>query len=58
LPTGDSGSPSILLGTDLVTGITAAEWSLAGGECESAPWEQRLDTPAARAFLARYVTLP
>ena len=56
--TGDSGSPSILSGTDLVAGITDAEWSLAGGECESGPWEQRVDTPGARAFLSHYVTLP
>lgn len=56
--TGDSGSPSILSGTNLVTGITDGEWSLAGGECESTPWEQRLDTPAARQFLAQYVPLP
>jgi len=56
--TGDSGSPSILSGTNLVTGVTAVQWSLDGGECESAPWEQRVDTPGARAFLRQYVTLP
>jgi len=56
--TGDSGSPSILSGTNLVTGITAVQWSLAGGECESGPWEQRVDTPGARAFLSQYVELP
>jgi hypothetical protein len=56
--TGDSGSPSILSGTNLVLGITSVEWSLAGSECESAPWEQRVDTPAARAFLGHYVALP
>jgi hypothetical protein len=55
---GDSGSPSILSGTNLVVGITAVEWSLAGSECESNPWEQRVDTPAARAFLGQYVALP
>jgi trypsin len=55
---GDSGSPSILSGTNLVLGITAVEWSLAGSECESGPWEQRVDTPAARAFLSQYVRLP
>jgi hypothetical protein len=55
---GDSGAPSLLSGTDLVLGITAVEWSLDGSECESAPWEQRVDTPAARAFLAQYVPLP
>jgi hypothetical protein len=55
---GDSGSPSVLSGTNLVVGITAVEWSLAGSECESNPWEQRVDTPAARAFLGQYVALP
>ena len=39
-------------------GITAVEWSLSGAECESGPWEQRIDTPGARAFLAQYVSLP
>jgi hypothetical protein len=56
--TGDSGSPSILAGTNLVAGITDVQWSLDGGECESGPWEQRVDTPGARAFLSTYVTLP
>lgn len=56
--TGDSGSPSVLAGTDLVLGITSVQWSLDGGECESAPWEQRVDTPAARAFLRQWVPLP
>jgi hypothetical protein len=55
---GDSGSPSILAGTNLVLGITAVEWSLSGAQCESGAWEQRVDTPGARAFLAEYVTLP
>lgn len=56
--TGDSGSPAVLSGTNLVAGITVVEWSLGGGECESNPWAQRVDTPGARAFLSRYVTLP
>ena len=55
---GDSGSPTILAGTNLVVGITAVEWSLAGSECESSPWDQRVDTPGARAFLGQYVALP
>lgn len=55
--TGDSGSPSVLAGTDLVFGLTAVQWSLSGAECESGPWEQRVDTPAARAFLSHYVAL-
>ncbi len=56
--TGDSGSPSILSGTKLVLGITSVQWSLSGSECEAGPWEQRVDTPGARAFLAQYVALP
>ncbi len=56
--TGDSGSPSVLAGTDLVLGLTAVEQSLSGGECTSGPWEQRVDTPGARAFLSQYVQLP
>ena len=32
--------------------------SLDGFECESGPWEQRVDTPGARAFLSQYVRLP
>ena len=56
--TGDSGSPSVLAGTDLVLGLTAVQWSLSGAECESSPWEQRVDTPGARAFLSQYVSLP
>ena len=55
--TGDSGAPALLAGTNLVVGITAVEWSLSGAECESGPWEQRVDTPGARAFLAEYVAL-
>jgi hypothetical protein len=55
---GDSGSPSVLSGTSLVLGLTAVEWSLAGTECESGPWEQRVDTPGARAFIGKYVALP
>jgi hypothetical protein len=56
--TGDSGSPSVLAGTDLVLGLTAVQWSLSGAECESGPWEQRVDTPGSRAFLSQYVDLP
>lgn len=55
---GDSGSPSLVAGTDVVVGITDLVMSLDGGECESGAWEERIDTPAARAFLDDYVTLP
>jgi hypothetical protein len=56
--TGDSGSPSILGGSNVVAGITTGETSLSGGRCTSQPWDTRLDTPSARAFLGQYVTLP
>jgi hypothetical protein len=56
--TGDSGSPNLLAGTNLVLGVTAVEWSLSGAQCESSPWAQRVDTPGARAFLGQYVDLP
>lgn len=56
--TGDSGSPNILADTDLVVGVTAVEQSLNGVQCESNPWAQRVDTPAARSFLSEYATLP
>jgi hypothetical protein len=56
--TGDSGSPAILAGTDMVAGITDLEPSLDGGECESGTREQRIDTAASRAFIGQYVPLP
>jgi V8-like Glu-specific endopeptidase len=56
--TGDSGAPSVVAGSDLVLGLTAVELSLDGSQCVSGPWEQRVDTPGARAFLAQYVSLP
>ena len=51
---GDSGSPSLFAGTDLIAGITVGGF----GQCRNAVWDQRIDTPAARAFLIRYVALP
>ena len=51
---GDSGSPSLFAGTDMVAGITVGGF----GQCRNAVWDQRIDTPAARAFLIRYVALP
>jgi hypothetical protein len=41
-----------------VAGITTGETSPSGGRCTSQPWDSRLDTPSARAFLGQYVTLP
>jgi hypothetical protein len=55
---GDSGGPSLLGSSNVVGGVTAIEGSLSGGECRSNPWYERVDTPAARAFLGQYVTLP
>lgn len=54
---GDSGAPSLVGGTDVVAGIFILEGSLSGGQCQSQPWDMRVDTPSARAFLSQYVTL-
>lgn len=52
--TGDSGAPNFLGRTNLVVGIGI------GGDsaCMTMGSDLRLDTPAARAFLGQYVTLP
>jgi hypothetical protein len=55
---GDSGAPSLVGTSDVIAGIFIGSLSLSGGQCESAAWDQRLDTPGARAFLTQYVTLP
>lgn len=56
---GDSGAPSFIGGSDVVAGITIGGQSINGGQCQSPPWDQRVDTPSARAFLGAYgVTLP
>lgn len=55
---GDSGGPSLVGNTNVVAGITIGNLSISGGQCESQPWDARLDTPSARAFLGQYVTLP
>jgi V8-like Glu-specific endopeptidase len=51
---GDSGSPSLFAGSDVIAGITVGGL----GPCRNTAWDQRIDTPAARAFLGQYVTLP
>lgn len=51
---GDSGAPHLVHGTDLVAGIN----SWLQNACESWTLSIRLDTPAARAFLAQFVPLP
>jgi V8-like Glu-specific endopeptidase len=55
---GDSGGPSLFGNSTLVAGIAVLQFSGAGGECRSDPWYQRVDTPAARAFIGQFVTLP
>lgn len=54
--TGDSGSPSLV--GDTIIGITVTEPSLSGGRCVAQPWDSRVDTPSARAFIGQYVALP
>jgi hypothetical protein len=51
---GDSGGPNFLGATDIVAATTITGDSV----CRSTNVDYRLDTPAARAFLATYVTLP
>ena len=52
---GDSGSPTLLAESNVIAGITTA---FVGGLCTNSAGDERLDTPAARAFLSQYVTLP
>lgn len=51
---GDSGSPGLLGGSNVIAGITAVDFP----GCDNAAWDMRLDTAPHRAFLAQYVTLP
>jgi Trypsin-like peptidase domain len=54
---GDSGGPTLLGSSNVVVGI----WGGWGGGVEFGngdAWDVRLDTPAHRAFLGQYVTLP
>ena len=51
---GDSGGPNFLGATDHVAATTITGDSV----CRSTNVDYRLDTPAARTFLAPYVTLP
>jgi hypothetical protein len=50
----DSGSPQFLPGTRRIVSTT----SDANGSCHAISRNYRLDTPAARRFLDRYLTLP
>lgn len=51
---GDSGGPNFLGTTDIIAATTITGDSA----CRATNVTYRLDTPAARAFLANYVTLP
>ncbi|MDQ3307864.1 MAG: trypsin-like serine protease [Actinomycetota bacterium] len=51
---GDSGGPNFLGTTDIVAATTITGDAI----CRSTNVDYRLDTPSARKFLARYVTLP
>ena len=55
---GDSGGPNIVTvnGREVVGAIT--RHLNAGFDCETTLWSYRLDTPAARAFLAQFMALP
>jgi hypothetical protein len=54
---GDSGSPSLIDGSNVIAGVFILDGSLGGGQCQGQPWSMRVDTPSARAFLGQYVTL-
>ncbi len=55
---GDSGGPNIVTvnGREVVGSIT--RHLNANFDCETGLWGYRLDTPAARAFLGQFLTLP
>lgn len=55
---GDSGGPNIVTvdGREVVGAIT--RHLNAGFDCQTTLWSYRLDTPAARAFLGQFTTLP
>ena len=52
---GDSGGPKFLKGNldVIVATVTTGDFP-----CRATSWDYRLDTPAARAFLGQFVTLP
>jgi len=53
---GDSGGPAFLESTDTVVSITIRTANLE--QCTNNAFDLRIDTPAHRAFLGQYVTLP
>ena len=52
---GDSGGPKFLAGNSrtIYATVTTGDYP-----CRATTWDWRLDTPEARSFLGRYVTLP
>lgn len=52
---GDSGGPKFIDGNSkmIVATVTTGDYP-----CRATTWDWRLDTPEARAFLGKYVTLP
>jgi hypothetical protein len=55
---GDSGGPNFLGAGATETNILAATTITGDTPCRSTNVDYRLDTPSARAFLGKYVTLP
>ena len=51
---GDSGAPKFLQGTNTI--VATVSWGDA--MCRATSWNQRLDTPSARAFLGQHLELP
>ena len=52
---GDSGGPKFMKSNlnMVVATVTTGDYV-----CRATTWDYRLDTPSARAFLGRFVTLP
>ncbi len=55
---GDSGGPNFLGAGATETNIVAGTTITGDFMCRATNVDYRMDTPSARAFLARYVTLP
>jgi hypothetical protein len=57
---GDSGSPSLLGGSNLIVGLSLGGVGgvISGCSSDGSVTDGRLDTASARAFLGQYVTLP
>jgi hypothetical protein len=55
---GDSGGPNFLGAGATEANIVAATTITGDAMCRATNVDYRMDTPSARAFLSRYVTLP